>query len=223
MAARDVGTSRLSAAKAVAKRIVEGSPSRFGLVVFEGSAETVSPLTEDHAAVLTQIDSLDVAELPAAGSDIGAAITETIELAKSVGDRATDVVIISDGEHRGKDWQSALGVARTRGLRISAVVIGTEKGATIPDANGEPLKDDGGAEIVTRASREPLETIARDCGGKFWMNPFEEVTVGAVGNDALRRKPGDRFERIPVERYQWPLGAAFLFFVGAMIVNRGAE
>ena len=32
-----------------------------------------------------------------------------------------------------------------------------------------------------------------------------------------------RVERIPVERYQWPAGAALLLVLGAMVVNRGAE
>src|SRR5437763_9851631 len=45
MLAQDVGTSRLDAAKAVAKRIIAGHPGRVGLIIFEAGAEVVSPLT----------------------------------------------------------------------------------------------------------------------------------------------------------------------------------
>ena len=195
-----------------------------GYLVFEATAETVSPLTEDHAAVATLIDSLDTGELPEAGSDFSKAIDEAIELAKSVGDRAVDVVILSDGEHRGRRWEDSLGVARARGLRVSAVVVGSSEGAPIPLEHGDDhLEDTSGEMIVTRASDEPLRTIASECGGRFWSNPSEPITADALMGTETAKGPGGRVERIPVERYQWPLGAALVLFLGAMLVNRGAE
>lgn len=223
MDARDAGTSRLSAAKAIARRLIESSNARVGLIVFEASAETVSPLTEDHAAVTTLIDSLDTGELPESGSDFAKAIDEAIELAKSVGDRAVDVVILSDGEHRGRGWEETLGVARARGLRVSAVVVGTSEGAPIPIEGGGNLEDASGNQVVTRASDEPLRTIASECGGKFWSNPSEPITAEALMATEVTKSRGGRLERIPIERYQWPLGAALFLFLGAMVVNRGAE
>lgn len=224
MDARDAGTSRLSAAKAIARRLIESTDARVGLIVFEATAETVSPLTEDHAAVAALIDSLDTGELPEAGSDFSKAIDEAIELAKSVGDRAVDVVILSDGEHRGRRWEDSLGVARARGLRVSAVVVGSSEGAPIPfEGDGDHLEDASGERIVTRASDEPLRTIASECGGRFWSNPSEPITADALMGTETVKGPGGRVERIPVERYQWPLGAAFVLFLGAMVVNRGAE
>ena len=224
MDARDAGTSRLSAAKALARRLIESSDARVGLIVFEATAETVSPLTEDHGAVTTLIDSLDTGELPEAGSDYAAAIDESIELAKSVGDRAVDVVIFSDGEHRGRKWEASLGVARTRGLRLSAVVIGSSEGAPIPlEQGGGNLEDSSGQRVVTRASDEPLRTIASECGGRFWSNPSEPITAEMLLATKTTASRSGRVERIPVERYQWPAGAALLLVLGAMVVNRGAE
>jgi Ca-activated chloride channel family protein len=223
MDARDAGTSRLSAAKAIARKLIESSDARVGLIVFESTAETVSPLTEDHAAVATLIDSLETGELAESGSDFAKAIDESIELAKSVGDRAVDVVIISDGEHRGNRWEDSLGVARARGLRISAVVIGSSEGAPIPREDGSSLEDSSGSLVKTRASDEPLRTIAKECGGHFWSNPPEPVTAQMVVAAEAAKASKGRVERIPIERYQWPLGAAFVFFLAGMVVNRGAE
>lgn len=223
MDARDAGTSRLSAAKAIARRLIDSSDARVGLIVFESTADTVSPLTEDHAAVATLIDSLETGELAESGSDFAVAIDASIELAKSVGDRAVDVVIISDGEHRGKRWEDSLGVARARGLRISAVVVGSAEGATIPVDGGSALEDASGNVVRTRASEEPLRTIATECGGRFWLNPSEPVTAQMVVAAETEKASKGRVERIPVERYQWPLGAAVFLFLAGMIVNRGAE
>ncbi|MFA6956674.1 MAG: VWA domain-containing protein [Thermoanaerobaculia bacterium] len=223
MDARDAGTSRLSAAKAIARKLIESSDARVGLIVFEQTAETASPLTEDHAAVATLIDSLETGELAESGSDFAKAIDESIELAKSVGDRAVDVVIISDGEHRGKSWEDSLGVARARGLRISAVVVGGSDGAPIPLADGTNLRDESGVTVRTRASEEPLRTIAKECGGHFWANPSEPVTAQMVVAAEAAKASKGRVESIPIERYQWPLGAAFCLFLAGMVANRGAE
>lgn len=223
MDARDAGTSRLSAAKAIARQLIESSDARVGLIVFEANAETISPLTEDHAAVETLIDSLDTGELPESGSDFSKAIDESTELAKSVGDRAVDVVILSDGEHRGGRWEESLGVARARGLRVSAVVVGGSEGAPIPLEGGGSLEDSSGKQVVTRSSDEPLRTIASECGGRFWSNPAEPVTAEVLMDAEATIGRSGRLERIPIERYQWPLGAALVFFLGAMVVNRGAE
>lgn len=223
MDARDAGTSRLSAAKAIARKLIESSDARVGLIVFEQTAETVSPLTEDHAAVETLIDSLETGELAESGSDFSKPIDESIELAKSVGDRAVDVVIISDGEHRGKSWEDSLGVARARGLRVSAIVVGSFEGAPIPLLGGGSLEDESGNTVTTRASEEPLRTIAEECRGHFWVNPSEPVTAQMVVSPEAARSSKGRVETIPIERYQWPLGASLLLFLAGMIVNRGAE
>src|SRR5262249_53379387 len=53
MSASDVGTSRLEAAKAIARQLIDRNNGRVGLVAFEGIAEVVSPLTDDHEAVET--------------------------------------------------------------------------------------------------------------------------------------------------------------------------
>ncbi len=67
MAAEDVGTSRLGAAKALAMRLAEEQEGRVALIVFEAEPEVVSPLTSDTAAVSALIDSVVPGESRAAG------------------------------------------------------------------------------------------------------------------------------------------------------------
>lgn len=223
MDVRDLGASRLTAGKALARRIISGSPGRVGLIVYEGTAEVVAPLTDDHAAVVTLLDSLQTGELAEAGSDLSRAIEAALELAATGGTRSTDVVIISDGEHRGKPWDEQLAIARTRGLRISAIVLGTAEGGPVPDDGGGELVDENGDAVVSAASTEPLATIARECGGSSWVNPFGEDALASLQRDVGDFAGSDRFDRIPVERYQWPLGASVVLLLVSMVLNRGAQ
>jgi Ca-activated chloride channel family protein len=223
MDVRDVGASRLVAGKALARRIIDRSPGRVGLVVYEGTAEVIAPLTDDHSAVVTLLDSLRTGELAEAGSDLSKAIEVALALAETGGTRSTEAVIISDGEHRGRAWDEQLAIARTRGLRISAIVIGTSDGGGVPDGSGGELADEEGNLIVSRASTEPLATIADECGGTLWINPFGEETLLSLQRDFGEFTGSDRFDRIPKERYQWPLGVSVLLFLVSLVANRGAQ
>jgi Ca-activated chloride channel homolog len=223
MDVRDLGASRLTAAKALARRIIAGASGRVGLIVYEGTAEVVAPLTDDHAAVVALLDSLQAGELAEAGSDLSKAIEAALELAATGGTRSTDAVILSDGEHRGRDWDEQLAIARTRGLRISAIILGTSEGGPVPDGRGGDLVDESGTAVVSRAATEPLATIARECGGQSWVNPFGEDALASLRRDVGEFSGSDRFDRVPMERYQWPLGASVLLLLVSMVVNRGAQ
>src|SRR5512140_2037706 len=100
MAAEDVGTSRLSAAKAIVRKLVEKRGGKVALVAFEGVSQVISPLTSDQDAVLTLLDSLGPGELSEPGSDFGAAIDDSLKLAKTAGGTRPEIVLISDGENR---------------------------------------------------------------------------------------------------------------------------
>lgn len=223
MEVRDLGASRFSAAKALAGRILERATGRVGLIVYEGSAEIVAPLTEDHAAVDSLVQSLQTGELDEAGSDVSLALEAALDLASKGGNRSTEVVFISDGEHRGRPWDEQLAIARSRGVRVSAILLGTPEGGPIPVGDDKSLLDDNGSVVISRTSSEPLKTIVEDCGGEVWVNPFGEETLEHLQQNVGKFSGGERFESTPVERYQWPLGASLLLFLASAVVNRGAE
>ena len=108
-------------------------------------------------------------------------------------------------------------------MRISAIVLGTDEGGPVPDGRGGDLADRDGNIVITRASTEPLATIAEECGGALWVNPFGVETLELLGRDVGKFTGSDQYDRIPVERYQWPLGAAVFLFLSSMVVNKGAE
>jgi Ca-activated chloride channel family protein len=223
MAAEDVGASRLDAAKAIAKRVIEAHSGRVGLVVFENGADVVSPLTSDGEAVAALVDSLQPGEVSLPGSDVAAGLEAALKLLDSDPRQRGDVVLISDGEDQGGHVSGAVAKLRARGVAVSAIAVGTVRGATIPNPDGGgPLRDESGQIVTTYAKPDALELIAQRTGGRFFDNPFGEHALDALaasGGGAARKHNVE----IPIDRYQWPLGAAFVLLMLGSFAHRGAE
>jgi Ca-activated chloride channel family protein len=222
MSAEDVGTSRLSGAKAIAKRLAEAQQGRVALIVFEAQPEVVSPLTTDTDAVIALLDTLQAGEVGQPGSDLGSALIGALRLIEADPTQKTDVVVISDGEEQGARVTEAVQRAKAHGVVVSTIMVGSGEGSTIPSQRG-PLRDSSGDVITTYARAEVLQGIAVSTGGKFLENPFAERALDPLTSGARATSERETHARIPIDRYQWPLALAFLFFLGASIANRGAE
>lgn len=223
MSATDVGGSRLQAARAVIRSLLEDPPERVSLIVFEGEPLVLSPLTADAGGVITLLDSVRAAETPAAGSDIGEALLTALEIARRGAPDPADIVIVSDGEHQGADPAGAIERARNEGVAVHTIMIGSRDGANIPADSGVRADGDGRA-IVTRASDEVLSELSSETGGRFLDNPFVGASVTRqLASESSGRRSGSVVVRIPNHQYQIPLAAALVLFFAAGIVNRGAE
>ncbi|HYO77259.1 MAG TPA: VWA domain-containing protein [Thermoanaerobaculia bacterium] len=222
MAAEDVGTSRLGAAKAIAMRLADEQQGRVALIVFEGAAEVVAPLTEDTAAVTSLIDSVTPGEIGQPGSDVGSAIIAALRLLEQDTARKADIVVISDGEDQGVRAADAVRLAKTRGIEVSTIMIGSPAGSTIPTGDG-PLRDTGGDVVTTYARNEVLGDIAQGTGGMLLENPFAERALDPLLADSLATSNRETQTRVPVDRYQWPLAFAFVMLFAGSLLNRGAE
>jgi Ca-activated chloride channel family protein len=222
MAAEDVGTSRLSAAKAIAARLAEEQQGRVALIVFEAAPEVVSPLTTDSAAVISLIDTVVPGEIGVPGSDLGSAIIAALRLIESDTVRKADIVVLSDGEDQGTRAAEAIRQAKARGVEVSTIMLGSGEGSTIPTPNG-PLRDDGGDVVTTYARREVLNDIASGTGGTFLENPFAERALEPLLGTVATATNRETQARVPMDRYQWPLAIAFALVFAGSLVNRGAE
>ena len=221
MAAEDVGTSRLGAAKALAMRLAEAQQGRIALIVFEGMPEVVSPLTTDTDAVVALIDTIAPGEVGQPGSDVGSAIIGALRLIESDLVRRADIVVLSDGEDQGTRVGDAVRQAKARGVEVSTIMIGSGEGSTIPTPDG-PLRDTTGETVTTFARREVLAAIAQETGGRLFENPFAARAIDPLlGGEAATNR--ETQTRVPIDRYQWPLAFAFVCVFAGSLLNRGAE
>jgi Ca-activated chloride channel family protein len=225
MDAEDVGTSRLEAAKAVARTLIAAQNGRVALVVFEGEPQVVSPLTTDGDAVATLLDSTQTGEISQPGTDLGAALSAAEKIAGAEMGQKSDIVVISDGEEQGKHLDAALDRARSRGITISTVMIGTPEGATIPvGGHQQALRDTDGQVVTTRAHPEVLQRVAQTTGGHFIRNPRGAAPLASLMSGGSGRRTGrQKLVRIPVDRFQWPLALGIAALLIGSISNRGAE
>lgn len=222
MGAPDVGASRLDAAKAIAKRIVESDPGRVGLMIFESRAEVISPLTSDDEAVAALVDSIQTGEVSDPGTDLGTALVSALRLIDSDPAQKGDIVLISDGEDQGTRLEDALRRLREKSVVVSTIAIGSTAGSTIPRADGGDLRDDNGDVVRTYTHPEVLQQIARATGGRAYSNPFGEHDLDSLAaGPAVKGKNKD--VKVPIERFQWPLALAVFALLFGSFTNRGAE
>lgn len=222
MAAQDVGTTRLEAARALARRIAEAQTGRLALVVFEGSPVVTAPLTSDTDAVVALIDSIQPGEVGEPGSDIGTAILASLRVIEADPAQKADIVVISDGEDQGARASEAVQRAKAQGVEVSSIILGSAEGSPIATTEGL-LRDESGQIVTTYARTDVLETIAKGTGGRTFLNPFAAEALApllAMGRTGVDRRTE---VRVPVDRYQWPLALAFFFFLGGSLLHRGAE
>lgn len=224
MAAADIGTTRLAAARAIARRVVDAHAGRVALIVFEGSAEVIAPLTHDNDAVMELIDTIQAGDVGHPGSDIGAAVEAAARLIES--DRATraELVLISDGEDQGSGIREGIRRSRSSGLTVSTVLVGSSDGSTIPLGAGRgELRDASGQVVITYARPEILRDLARSTDGIFLENPFTRDALAPLLTTARRGGVRETMVQVPIERFQWPLAAAFLLLYAGSLAHRGAE
>ena len=221
MAAEDVGTSRLTGAKALATRLARAQEGRIALIVFEAQPEVVSPLTTDTEAVAALIDTVAPGETGQPGSDVGSAILAALRLIESETGQKADIVVISDGEDQGARVAESVQRAKSRGVEVSTIVVGSSQGSTIPTSQG-PLRDSTGDVVTTYARNDVLGDIARGTGGTLLENPFAQRALDPIlGSGAATER--QTHTRVPIDRYQWPLALAFFALLGGSLLHRGAE
>lgn len=222
MAAEDVGTSRLSAAKGLAMRLANAQEGRVALIVFEAIPEVVAPLTTDTDAVSALIDTIAPGETGEPGSDLGGAILAAMRLIETDASQKADIVILSDGEEQGVRVSEAVQRAKTRGIEISTIVVGSAQGSTIPTGRG-PLRDESGEVVTTFARSEDMAAVAKGTGGTLLENPFAEHALDPLLRHARAGTERQTQARVPIDRYQWPLALAVFAFLGGSLLHRGAE
>ena len=179
--------------------------------------------TSDDEAVEALLDSIQSGELSDPGTDLGAALTAAEKLIASDPGQKGDVVVLSDGEDQGSRTADVVRGLAARGIAVSTITIGSTSGSTIPKGEGGgDLKDDDGNVVYTYAQPDLLQRVARQTGGRAYVNPF-----GAHDLDSLAAPRGgiarQKNVRIPVERYQWPLALGCIALLFGSFVNRGAE
>src|SRR6184192_1525578 len=219
MLSNDVQPNRLERVKLAVQDLVnELQGDRAGLIAFAGRAFLQAPLTIDYEAVFEAINDLDTKTIPEGGTNISSAITlATQSFGKSAtGNRA--LIIFTDGEELSGDAVKTAKIAADAGVRIFTIGVGTPQGSLIPitGENGETafVKDSAGQVVKSKLDEKRLREIAQTTDGFYLHLENGPRTMQQIYDEGLAKMQAAeidvRFSRRPIERYEWPLGAALV-------------
>jgi Ca-activated chloride channel family protein len=169
MLAEDFAPSnRLEVAKRQAISFIRGRRAdRIGLVAFAGEALTQVPLTLDYGVLEQAVGALRVGVLED-GTAIGTGLATALNRLHRVPGKSRVVLLLTDGENnRGAvDPRTAAEAARTMGVRVYTIGVGTEGEARVPTGRG--LSGLRYETVPVRIDEELLRSIADRTGGRYF-------------------------------------------------------
>jgi Ca-activated chloride channel family protein len=229
MLVEDLRPNRLERAKREILGLLEKlEGDRVAILAFAGDVRRVAPLTHDRHTLGSFISTLSPRDNLVGGTNLGAALEAALELFDGRTGSHEAVVLLTDGEDlEGKGLEVAEDAAE-RGIRVYLVGMGTEAGGKITDGAAGFVRDEAGEEVVSILDGSTLEKIAEKTGGAYLSAarsalPLEELHDKRMSQLEARALWAGR-ERIPHDRYQWPLVLAFLcMLIEVILRERRAE
>lgn len=139
MLAEDLKPNRIEAAKDVAAEFISGRPDdNIGLTIFAGEAFTQCPLTTDHGSLLSLLHNVrtDIAArgLIQDGTAVGMGLANAVSRLKGSKAKSKVVILLTDGSNNMGDISplTAAQIARSLGIRVYTIGVGTNKVAPYP-------------------------------------------------------------------------------------------
>ena len=177
MLAEDLKPNRLEAAKEVATDFVINRPNdNIGLVVFAGESFTQCPLTTDHAVLVNLFQAVKFGLIDD-GTAIGLGLANSVNRMKDSPTKSKVIILLTDGSNNRGDItpQTAAEIAKTYGIRVYAVGVGSYGQARVP------VQTPYGTQYMMMDSEfdeGTLKNIAQTTGGEYFR---------ATDNKSLKR------------------------------------
>lgn len=234
MWARDVQPNRLERVKQDVRYFANDvvDQDRIGLVAFAGTARVLCPLTADRGAFDIFLDELDVGVVSQGGTDIEAALAESVAAFGDDDRNHKAIVLFSDGETHQAIPEELYAEIEKRRIRVYTVGIGNEEGERIPivDKDGKTnfLKDDNGDIVLTRLDSRTLMQIAqRSLDGTYVHLAAGRRNLANIYRDNIKkieeRELASARQVRKYERFQWFIGAAFVLLALSVFVADGKK
>jgi Ca-activated chloride channel family protein len=230
MLADDLSPNRLERARlGIIDFVSRLEGDRVGLIPFAGSAFALCPLTLDYEAFRESLNALDTDLIPSQGTDLASAIKEAERLFKENGNNHRVLVLLTDGEDLQGDVIDAAKAAAKNGMAIYTIGVGSPGGSTIPlvmrNGRKDFVRDETGSVVRTTLDETTLKKIATETNALYVPLGRGAEGLNTIYQEKLRLVPkserDQRMERIPLERFEWPLGAAiFLLLLEFFITDR---
>lgn len=203
---------RIDVAKQVVDDFISRRPDdRMGLVAFAGRPRDASPVTLDHKwlrSALNELrlnDQFDRGTIKEQGTAIGSALAAAASRLDARDARSKIILLITDGaSNSGKIAPiEAAELAKTLGIKIYTIAIGTKEGRVDPSIMRFPYQE---FDLPT------LRKIASLTGGEYyWAQDLEALRNTFTTIDQLEKSDAKSFTVIDdTELFPWFLGFTLL-------------
>ncbi len=167
MLAMDLKPNRLEAAKDVAASFINGRPNdNIGIVLFAGESFTQCPLTTDHTVLLNLFKDIQTGMIDD-GTAIGVGLATAVSRIKDSQAKSKVIILLTDGSNNMGEIApvTAAEIAKTFGIRVYAIGVGTKGEAPYPFQTAFGVKYQN---IKVDIDEPTLKQIAATTGGQYF-------------------------------------------------------
>ena len=200
MLAEDFEPNRLERTKyAITKLLGELRDEHIGLVIFAGEAKVQYPIANDYHLARAFTKRISTDGVSVQGTDIAQALRLSLLSFSAESQKSRAVILITDGENHEGDLSDVLELAKTEGVTIHTIGIGTPEGAPIK-IGGEYIKDEEGEMVVSKLGEQTLQDIASQTGGAYVRASKQDLGLSEIVR-SIQQMEHTSLNRTAYERY----------------------
>ena len=216
MRSKDVYPNRLAFAKQKMSVLFDAMPSDdIGVVAFAYSPFVLAPFSSDKDTLKMMVEGVDDSYINMGSTDFMALGELTSSLLEKKDPKI--VVLFTDGG----DEEAVAGLSdllKANKIDLYVVLVGTQKGAPVIDANGKPIAQKDGTIAITQRN-DALGLLAKESGGAYVLASTGkediENLVAVIKGKYKNQQQGEVRVQQKVEYFYYPLGLGlFLILIG---------
>jgi len=219
MNADDVKPSRLVRAGHKLRDILQRQDGGdVGFVIYSDRPFVASPLTEDGEVIRQMLPELSTGLMPVLGNRADLAIARATELLKNAGASGGNIILLADSA--GSDAAASMAAAqaaRAAGYKVDVIGIGTDKGATLRTASGEPITGENGTAMQAKFDADGLRRIASAGGGVYASLTANNSDVDRVLAQSAFEQPSGMTKRADFKADGWADMGYWLLLVPVLL------
>ncbi len=221
MLAEDLKPNRLEAAKDVAASFINGRPNdNIGLVVFAGESFTQCPLTTDHTVLLNLFKDIRSGMIQD-GTAIGLGLANAVSRIKDSQALSKVIILLTDGSNNMGEIApvTAAEIARTFGIRVYTVGVGTKGEAPYPFQTPYGVQY---RNIPVDIDEPALKQIASVTGGQYFRatdNASLKSIYSEIDQMEKTKISVQQFSKKQEEYMNWALLLFVLLLVEILLRN----
>ncbi len=220
MTERDFAPNRIEASKAVALEFVNSrAGDRIGVVIFSRQSFTLTPLTTDKNAVISQISHIQSGYLKEDGTAIGSGLATSVDKLKGVKTKSKIIILLTDGVDFGGTIPPDIAkeMAKLYGIKVYTIGVGSEK--EVDEQVDTPFGRMNNKKRL-EFNEGLLKNIAEETGGQYFHATDKETLLKIYASINLLEKSKieiTTYNRFTEEFLPWVLVALAFILIDMVL------